>query len=527
MFSYTDDGAKNCVVIKTFEDTAVKEVGAEYNLPDYLPDVSRVLRADAKVCRAGKYINGSSLEYDGTVNFSVIYSTSDGIIKSADFSSDYGGSMPIGDISGDCSVDADTELDSVTVRLQNPRRLTAKAKIAVTATINCLSCSAPSVTGVSGAEDDIMCKTENIDCCFGIEAQDADVSVSEDISVASPLPVIGEIVSVYLDPYLSEMKAGDGKINYKGNATANILYSAAEEDPQSPKTYVSLIRRIPLSGEAIAEGVTENCLVTGNICITSTEFRKAADETGEDRTVEIDFSYSAFFDAYKNVRSEITTDMYSTEYEGETDMKTLSYRSCACAKSFNFSSSACTELPDSDLTNVTAIRGDATVTGAEKSGGKLIFTGNVDIYAILSGGGIYMGKTFSAPFRAETHAAMTPDDFDYSADASVIDIKGRTADGKLCADMEIMINYITFAKKESEVVSVLSLRRDKPRKTDDGAKITLYYPSKGETLWDIAKKYGSTESELAQINGLDGNPEGGVLMIPSRKAKTPIYTKII
>ena len=211
MFSYTDDGAKNCVVIKTFEDTAVKEVGAEYNLPDYLPDVSRVLRADAKVCRAGKYINGSSLEYDGTVNFSVIYSTSDGIIKSADFSSDYGGSMPIGDISGDCSVDADTELDSVTVRLQNPRRLTAKAKIAVTATINCLSCSAPSVTGVSGAEDDIMCKTENIDCCFGIEAQDADVSVSEDISVASPLPVIGEIVSVYLDPYLSEMKAGDGK----------------------------------------------------------------------------------------------------------------------------------------------------------------------------------------------------------------------------------------------------------------------------------------------------------------------------
>lgn len=219
--------------------------------------------------------------------------------------------------------------------------------------------------------------------------------------------------------------------------------------------------------------------------------------------------------------------MYSTEYEGETEIKALEYRSCACAKSFNFSASACTELPDGELTDVTAIRAAATVTGAEKSGGKLIFTGNVDIYAILSCGGVYMGKIFSSPFRAETDAAMTPDNFDYSADASVIDIKGRTADGKLCADMEIMINYITFAKKESDVVSVLSLCRDKPRKTDNGAKITLYYPSKGETLWDIAKKYGTTESELAQANGPDGNPEGGVLMIPSRKAKTPIYTKII
>ena len=121
MFSYTDDGAKNCVVIKTFEDTVIKEVSAEYNLPDYLPDVSRILRADAGVCRAGKYINGSSLEYDGSVTFSVIYSTADGIIKAADFSSDYSGSVTIGDFSGDCSVDADTELDSVTVRLKYPR----------------------------------------------------------------------------------------------------------------------------------------------------------------------------------------------------------------------------------------------------------------------------------------------------------------------------------------------------------------------------------------------------------------------
>ena len=196
MFSYTDDGAKNCVVIKTFEDTAIKEVSAEYNLPDYLPDVSRILRTDARVCRAGKYINGSSLEYDGTVTFSVIYSTADGIIKTAEFSSDYGGSMPIGDFSGDCSVDADTELDSVNVRLQSPRRLTAKAKIAVTVTISCLNCAAPSVTGRTGSGDDIMCKTESIDCCFGIEAQDADVSVSEDISVAAPLPAIDEVVSV-------------------------------------------------------------------------------------------------------------------------------------------------------------------------------------------------------------------------------------------------------------------------------------------------------------------------------------------
>ena len=211
MFSYTDDGAKNCVVIKTFENTVIKEVNADCTLPDYLPDVSRILRADARVCRAGKYINGSSLEYDGTVNFSIIYSTADGIVKNAEFSSDYGGSMPLGDFSGDCSVDADTELDSVTVRLQNPRKLSAKARVSVSAQINCLDCASPAVTGRTGGGDDIRCKTENIDCCFGIEASDTDVSVSEDIAIASPLPAIDEIVSVFLDPYLYErVKSANG-----------------------------------------------------------------------------------------------------------------------------------------------------------------------------------------------------------------------------------------------------------------------------------------------------------------------------
>ncbi len=526
MFSYTDDGAKNCVVIKTFEDTVIKEVNADYTLPDYLPDVSRILRTDARVCRAGKYINGSSLEYDGTVSFSIIYSTADGIIKNAEFSSDYGGSMTLGDFSGDCSVDADTELDSVTVRLQNPRKLSAKARISVSAQINCLDCTSPAVTGKCG-EDDIRCKTENIDCCFGIEASETDVAVSEDIATASPLPAIDEIVSVFLDPYLYEIKAGDGVINYKGNAVANILYSAAEEDPSAPKTYVSLLRRIPVSGEAIAEGATESCICTGNICITSLAYRKAADASGEDRTIETDFSYSVYFDAYKNVKSEITTDMYSTGYESSTEMKTLSYRCAVSGKSFNFSDSACAELPDDALSTVTAIRAAATVTGAEKSGGKLVFTGNTEIYAILSDGGVYMGKMFSSPFRAETDAAVIPDDFDFSANASVIDIKGRTADGKLCADMEIMISYIVFCKKESRSVSVLSIMCDKPRKTDGGAKIIMYYPSKNETLWDIAKKYGTTEAEIASANGLSGESDGSVLMIPSKSAKAPIYTKII
>ena len=37
------ENEKQSVLIKTFEGTALDEISAEYNLPDYLPDINRLL----------------------------------------------------------------------------------------------------------------------------------------------------------------------------------------------------------------------------------------------------------------------------------------------------------------------------------------------------------------------------------------------------------------------------------------------------------------------------------------------------
>lgn len=531
MFSYTSDGAKNCVVTKTFEDSVIKEVNAEYNLPDYLPDVSRLLRTDVRICRAGKYINGNTLEYDGTLCFSVIYSTADGIIKSAEFESDYSGSMPLGDFSGDCDVGADTTMESVSCRPQNPRKLTARAKVKVTASIMCAECTSPTITGklTASEENDIQYKNEMLDCCFRTSASDTDVSVSEDIGITPPLPEIGEIVSVVLDPYLAEIRAGEGSISYKGALTTCIFYRAANASETAFPKYVSVSRRIPISGEMAAEGVTEGCICTGECSVIRLEYGLQPDASGENRNVSLDLSYSVYIDAYCNAKSEVTSDMYSTDYESEAEYKNERYRTALGAKNFNFSESGCTELPDADFGELVAITGTANVENVEKSGGKLIFTGNADVSAILSNGaGVYTGKTFSVPFRAEADAGFVPANFDYTANASIIGINGRIDENKLCADMEISISYAVFSNKECQIVSKLNVMRDKPRLRPVGAGITLYYPQKNESLWDIAKKYGTTKAELAARNGLSGElAQSDVLIIPRKEAKKAIYTKII
>jgi len=55
-----------------------------------------------------------------------------------------------------------------------------------------------------------------------------------------------------------------------------------------------------------------------------------------------------------------------------------------------------------------------------------------------------------------------------------------------------------------------------------GFNIVLYYPTRGESLWSVAKKYNTTEEKLSAANGGAKDPlDGSVLMIPSEKTHFP------
>ncbi|MBQ9510295.1 MAG: DUF3794 domain-containing protein [Clostridia bacterium] len=531
MFNYTSDGTKNCVVTRIFEETTTKEITAEYNLPDYLPDVTRILCTDAKLCRAGKYINGSVLEFDGEIYFSVIYSTADGVIKCAKFSSEYDGSISVGEYSGDCDINAESVIESVGCRLQNPRKLTARAKVKVSVDAVCAKCTSPAVTGklTPDEEQNVQSRTDVLDVCFRVSATDADVKLEENIEIPKNLPQADEIICVLLEPCLTDIRASDGNISYKGNILAKILYSALQETPSSQPEYRCFTKKLPFSGDLSAAGINERCYCTGNCCVTSSESLLSPDADGEMRTIELDAVYSVYLDAFCNASSEVTTDMYSTDYESSTEEENVTYETALTSRTFNCTQSVCAEINDDDATEVVCCRATADITNAAKSNGKLVFEGNLTVSAVLyDGNELYSGKTFTSPFRAECDAGFVPDGFDYTANAAVMDSTCRIDRGNVCADVEIGINYVIFAKSTASVTSKLSVEKDKPRNVSSVSSITLYYPSKTDTMWDIAKKYGTTRAEIAALNGINGEiPSGDVMIIPKRKAKKPIYTKII
>ena len=54
-------GENNCIIKKTAGPAATKEVVSELSLPDYLPDVSRLLRTSAVIGAENSYIPCSGI----------------------------------------------------------------------------------------------------------------------------------------------------------------------------------------------------------------------------------------------------------------------------------------------------------------------------------------------------------------------------------------------------------------------------------------------------------------------------------
>ena len=511
----------NTILVKTFEDTSHNEVTAEYNLPDYLPDINRLLKVSAKITEISHFLSGDTLEYDGTMKCTLLYATGDGNLKSADFERDFSGNMSVAGTAGDCDIRFDAGIETVSCRLLKPRKLTAKAKLALTCEVYCSVITAPNVVGkLSAAEERAL--QYRTHAAIGMEmkqAQELATPVSEDLELDAALPSIDEIIAVETEPYITEFRTTDEKTAYKGEIVTEILYRAVREEGEEGGAvkFASFSAKIPISGEIPTENIGDHPVIRAKVKIGGMEFRPQQNAFGENRTAELDFDYSVYLDILCNGETEITTDMYSTDYESACEEEFLSYETALCAKAFNFSADGSATCEDTDFDRIVMTTATADIEKTEKDGGKLLFSGTANVSVILTNGeGIYLSRNFSVPLKGETEAPRSSFLCTVDASATVLAALARLDGDQIRTNLEILVSYTVKEQHTEPRIRQISVYRDRPVGNAKAPSLTLCYPSFEETLWDIAKKYSTTVPELMAANGISAENMPSVLVIPRR-----------
>ena len=91
-----------------------------------------------------------------------------------------------------------------------------------------------------------------------------------------------------------------------------------------------------------------------------------------------------------------------------------------------------------------------------------------------------------------------------------------TGSAEIRADLAVHFELISVSGASPLIDAQLSESEPKPK--DDFSRLVIYYPHGRERMWDIARRYNTTISDIAAANGISADIADGdtVLLIPQK-----------
>ncbi|MFA6947765.1 MAG: DUF3794 domain-containing protein [Eubacteriales bacterium] len=518
---------------------ATDDVSGDFILPDYMPDIARVLRVRAAAVPGGYYA-GDTLEYEGRVMWNVLYQSEENTLKSVSYTAAYEGSVHSDAICDDAVISVCPREESSACRMLNPRKLSLRAKIMSDIIVSCPVCADSRITTPHTVEDEVNLERDTTpltSTALGF-IMSGEQRVSDSFELDPSHSAAAEIITSDAVVIIPECKCSQGRCDLRGEVLLDVICEGVDSAlyAVSRKIPFSLTLDMPDAAVSAAETITRASVSQLSVTVSKNSY-------GEDRMLDCDLVCQAEVVCARAVTSDITRDVYSTEYECMGESRSVPLLTLKKTQSISFSvnsSSVRSEIGAEGASAILSTSARAVVSGfaldTERS--RLSASGTLEIQLVAqrekSGGAEgaeYFPVNYTAPFKCELDGGgiSASEKLTCIPVCAVTSAKGRLDSTSVYGDFEISLSVMTFTGGETELITGVTLDKTKPA-SGAGAPITLYYPAHGERIWDIAKKYHVTCHAISELNLLGDrktvDAQTKVLVIPKSRSKS-VYSAII
>ncbi|MBQ2724850.1 MAG: DUF3794 domain-containing protein [Clostridia bacterium] len=451
--------------------TAAADVTEDVSLPDYVPEVRRIVGVRANPTVDGRYMTGDSLETDGCVTYTVLYTDGDGKLTQFSQTTPYTGRIPVQEDVQPGAMVVSASAEQIGCRVTAPRRLTLSCRVKLNA--------------MAQQEKDISLKTDG----------KAPVRRKDGICTAASLTEIrvsgeasGEIrekEGTEIIMASAEMAAGDvrigspaGRITVKGDVYLTVLSRNPDGGTVISRSRAPVEEILPLPDTA--DPKTSRAAAFGNVVLIEVD-------AGEDGTMRWRTEYDIDCGIMKTVRTEIAEDAYLI---GCTDELTRENMDCCtpagCVNGRLTVSGSARLRPGMGF-----VCGWGTVSGERCSvkDGKMIVEGTVKLECVTAGGGETMTDEVQIPLKYECDAAPGAEDGDSltaKVKTAVTDVSARPDGENLHLTAELAIAAAALGRKSVSCVTAVREGAPIPEKKN---VLRVYIPDRDETPWDVEKRF--------------------------------------
>lgn len=493
------------VLFNSGEGKVEETVQAELNLPEYLPEIQRVVRSAAvpqvESCRAV----GDRVTVDGSCLLQLLYTADDGQM--------YGYSQTVtfmrhceNEAFADAvDVSATVDVLTVTCRATGTRRAEIKAGLLVTVAAK----SVRSETYVTPNPDNgieercLTLPALSLGCCGSRR-----FAMSDTVALPSPAAFI---VSCTASAVCRDVSKISNKVMLKGEACIDLAYVPADD-----RSSVCRFRHtLPVSQILEFDGMRET--FTGCVYLRVTGADASLRGEGPYAEANLALGVDATAVMYEPRELTVVTDAYSLRSALTVQRRPLPFLRLLETVGDTYLYRETVPAGPEGVSEVLDVTARAGVTAVEAADGKLSVRGPLQLSLLLKdakGSPVPVEKTVDYCWESKTGATCEKTAADVRACVRSVQA-AAVGSGEIEVRAEIGLAGLVLEERTVDTVTAVQVG-DTPLPVGKNA-ITVYFPDGEESLWDVACRYHTTVRAVAEENGLEGDTTAGkeVLFIPA------------
>lgn len=489
-----------------------QEETTETIVPDYCPDIARIIETEGKVFLHSRELRDGKAEVSGTVRVTVLYTPdAEGGIRTLEFAMPFSAESDGRAMAGCTHLTAETEMEFLETRMLNPRKVFTHCKLVTRMT----GYQRSPLNFCTDAEvSESLCvekRQERQHSILLTHIVEKDYTFSEEINLSPGRDGAGELLSSRVCGTVTEAKIVGSKLIFKGMFNIALLYRTTEGRCCTASS------ELPFSQIMEVEGAAEGTSASVQLQLTGTDFQiDGADDEGRQIAVTLYFHAVALLRAEQELT--LLNDLYSTAYDMSYDAAPLSLTSIYETLTRRQTVREVLEIGmvAESLLSLSVSCGAVSVS-REGEGVTLRTGASVQALYLDEGGAALMAeRCIDVSCQLEL-----PEDCKIAARALCFDeVQGSLGERGIEVRFTVDFRVEAAARIKKVCISAARLDTESAKDLSGAPSLVLRCLGKQETAWDLAKKYNTTIPTILSANQLEEEqsiPLEKLLLIPRKR----------
>ena len=480
-------------------------------VPDSKPDILNTICTSGVVSIYKKEVQEEKMRIDGTIKTYIMYMPdgSEDTVRGLNASLDFSENIGIQNCKEGMDDITDIKIKSIEAKVLNGRKISMKATLEVNVRIY----SKEEVEIINNMEnaDNIQILKEDLTVNSLVGSGETKIYAKDNIPIDS-IDNLAEILKAEINLVDKDIKISYNKVLTKAEAEVTFMY-LTEDNRINKVTY-----KIPVVGFIDIQDVTEE-----NLCDVNYEIRNIVikPNSQEEHSIYVEIEIQAKCSVYEIKQINLIQDMYSpTENLNFETKQILTMTEKQSVKNIKQIREKI-NLKDIENESLIDVDVEPNIINENKINTKILYEGEMNLRFIFVNQRMQIDiKETKIPFEYTVENLQNGESLNTN---NCLEIKSKDfiiqdgGDINCNIDMETNTNMYRTAN----INMIDSIQEDGEREEQDYS-IMMYIVKKGDTLWKIAKEFGSTIDGIARVNGIEDKN----LIFPGQKLFIPKYTRI-